>query len=400
MRRLRDRLAIAIAAAAFVLGVRALALARFDVDVHLAQGAGGRVFVDSVDRPEQRPGARGSDPAWSCSGSTASRLIELPSLRLRGRRTDAGSGDGRGRRPRRRSASSRVLPLDAPIDPAALRQLLAAPITNLEAIQPWDLRARRAGPVPHRLRVRRLLHRRPRFDAAGGLPRDRAPAARWLVARQRPSRHRHSGRSPSRSSSRPRSRSSCVRPVRPSIRSSSPSAASLTVLAMLPLASALVERIADPEERRVVAHRERRVRHDRDRPRRGRRGGGIVAGRRHGPGALGAHRGDPADPGAGGGRADPAGLRPTVERPTPRIDRISRSPGPRRSSRSRPAPRHICCPLGLWVGLRPRRWPVHGPPARPPRDARRRSSATSSSPRPRRNGRASPPTSTTTRSRS
>src|SRR6478735_5014722 len=74
----RDRLAIAIAAAAFVLGVGALALARFDVDVHLAEGAGGRVFVDSVD-PRGNAWREGIRPGMVVLAFNGVRLISLPS---------------------------------------------------------------------------------------------------------------------------------------------------------------------------------------------------------------------------------------------------------------------------------------------------------------------------------
>ena len=54
----------------------------------------------------------------------------------------------------------------------------------------------------------------------------------------------------------------------------------------------------------------------------------------------------------------------------------------------------------VWLGAIARRRPVHRPAARPPRDPGASSSATSSSRRPRPSGPGSPPTSTTTRSRS
>jgi signal transduction histidine kinase len=247
--RLRDRLAIAIAAASFGLGVGALALARFDVDVHLAQGAGGRVFVDSVD-PQSNAWREGIRPGMVVLGFNGVRLIELPSYVYADVEPtpDPETGEATAQTPIR---TEPVLPLDAPIDPAALRQLLAAPITNLEAIQPWDLE--RGKPDQ--------FHTVSAFDDfyIAGLD-STLPAVflgtallllgGWWLA---------SGRA-----------GPVIRPlaiplvvatavpflVRPTGQTVDPVLIALggvaTVLAMLPLASALVERIADPEERRVV----------------------------------------------------------------------------------------------------------------------------------------------------
>ena len=168
--------------------------------------------------------------------------------------------------------------------------------------------------------------------------------------------------------------------------------------------SALIDRIADANDRRLVTSSSARCAVG---------AAVLVARRRAVPDAwpdighrpLGARRGDPDHPGPRRRRADPArDAAGTARRRAGRAPRVDRVRGRRRDARSSPsaptAPGLSPVPAVGVLAARPRRRPVHGPAARPARHAGRRSSATSSSPRPRRSAPASPPTSTTTRSRS
>ncbi len=138
----RDWIAILVAVASLILGITTLAVARFDGDALLEQRGDGTVIVASVNDLSSawNAGLRPGMVVLSLNGVT---LIELPAYVYPSVEPTPDPVTGEEPQPTPIGVKPDA-PLYAPITPVALAALMAAPTTDLTAIQPWDLE--RGGP--------------------------------------------------------------------------------------------------------------------------------------------------------------------------------------------------------------------------------------------------------------
>lgn len=247
--RLRDRLAIGLAIAAVILSTAMVAIGRFDSGVRLAID-NGRVVVFDVAAlsPAYANGLRTGMTVTALDGVTLVRLPQLvyPDIQPT---PDPNTGDTPPLLP---SGVEPAVPTSVSIDRATLDALVAQPVSYLEAIQPWDLAQGSAAGGWNIVST---------FDDGGSGLRDSAPAivtgailmllVGWWLA---------SGRAGVglRPLAIPLAVATGVPFVMQPLEATwTPVAALLSgiliVLAMVPLALALMERIEDETDRRLVA---------------------------------------------------------------------------------------------------------------------------------------------------
>ena len=245
----RDWLAISVAVVSLGLAALVLVLARFYVDVRFAVGADGRVIVSALD-DHSRAWGDGLRPGMIVVSLNGVTLIQLPAYLYPDTEPtpDPVTGEVPAPQPIGVAPTS---PLDAPIDPAALAALVAAPTTDLTAIQPWDLQRGRpdAWATVSAYDYGYLSELQETISAVFFGTALLVLVGWWLSSGR--------GGPTLRPLAVPLATATAV-PflVRPLEQvTSAPSVAlggMLTIVAMVPLASALISRIADVEERRVV----------------------------------------------------------------------------------------------------------------------------------------------------
>ncbi len=247
--RRRDWAAVAIAGASLAIGIGVLAGASFSIEARLVQGTDGRVVVDDVDATS-RAWQNGLRPGMIVLSVNGVQLVTLPQYIYPETPPTPDPETGE-EPPFVPSGIEPTVPLDSPIDQSALVALLAAPVTDLAAIQPWDLErghpeawatvdlyddwysASLQGTTPAVLIGTLVLVLFAWWLASGRAgPTLRPFAIPLAVATAVPF---------------------LVRPLDQTLDPTLVSLASvLVILAMLPLASVLIERVAAPDERRTV----------------------------------------------------------------------------------------------------------------------------------------------------
>ncbi len=248
--RLRDRLAIGVAVVAVILATVVLSLGRFDPGVRLLVLGDGRVVVSDVPSLSvaYANGLREGMVVTSLHGVT---LIRLPQLVYPDAQPTPDPDTGE-MPPPVPSGIDPAAPTLVAINPATLQALVDQPVTELEAIQPWDLEQ---GSAVNGWPVLQI------YDYSQYAVRDTAPAVvigailmlavGWWLA---------SGRAGT--GLRPLAVPLAVATgvpfvVRPLDATFVPAAIVLSgilvALAMVPLAVGLIERIEDETDRRLVA---------------------------------------------------------------------------------------------------------------------------------------------------
>jgi signal transduction histidine kinase len=248
--RLLDRLAIALGLVALTLGLGTVVVGRFDPGVTLAIQDDGRVVVASVNEHSiaRTTGLQAGMVVITLHGVT---LIQMPHYLFPDVPPTPDPNTGETPEPKPIGILPPV-PTPVAIDRVALAALVARPATELEAIQPWDLEHAS------------LAEGWPSFslfdDGRSGI-RDALPSVVmgaavlilmwWWIG---------SGRAGE--TLRPLAGPQAVATTTPALLRpldvswSPPLIAAgglLTAAAMVPLAAGLIERIADAEERRLVA---------------------------------------------------------------------------------------------------------------------------------------------------
>jgi signal transduction histidine kinase len=134
---LRDRIAMLIAAVAIVLGVGTLAAGRFDSGVRLTVDAQDRVVVADVSQTSQA-WSSGLRPGMIVIRLGGATLVDLPQTIYSSTEPtpDPVTGDFPAPAP---IGVQPPAPIAVPIDPQSRANLLGQPLTDLDAIQPWDL---------------------------------------------------------------------------------------------------------------------------------------------------------------------------------------------------------------------------------------------------------------------
>jgi signal transduction histidine kinase len=134
---LRDRIAMLIAAVAIVLGVGTLGAGRFDSGVRLTVDAQDRVVVADVSQTSQA-WSSGLRPGMIVIRLGGATLVDLPQTIYSSTEPtpDPVTGDIPAPAP---IGVQPPAPIAVPIDPQSRANLLAQPLTDLDAIQPWDL---------------------------------------------------------------------------------------------------------------------------------------------------------------------------------------------------------------------------------------------------------------------
>lgn len=248
--RLRDRVAIGIAIAAVILSTMVLALGRFDPGVRLFVGNDGRVVVSDVPSLSvaYANGLREGMVVTTLHGVT---LIRLPQLVYPDVQPTPNPDTGE-TPPTVPTGVEPAIPTLVPINASTLQALVDQPVTDLDAIQPWDLEQGSAAVGWNVLSI---------FDYSMFAVRDTAPAVvigailmlavGWWLA---------SGRAGGglRSLAVPLAVATGVAfVVRPLDATFAPIgivlSGLLVALAMVPLAIGLMERIEDETDRRLVA---------------------------------------------------------------------------------------------------------------------------------------------------
>jgi len=131
----RDRLAIAIAAACLAMSLAALFIGRVDTGIRLTR-EGDRVVVAAVDQFSL--GARdGVQPGMVVVNLNNVALLDLPQYVPNGPAPTDADGNPTGASPP--MIVRPTVPTAVPIDPQLLDALIARPIVALDTIQPWDL---------------------------------------------------------------------------------------------------------------------------------------------------------------------------------------------------------------------------------------------------------------------
>jgi len=244
----RDRIAMTIAAVAIVLGVATLAIGRVDPGLHLGTDNRDRVVVADVDG-RSLAWASGMRPGMVVLNLDGVTLINLPQYVYPSAEPspDPVTGEIPAATPVGVDPAS---PTAVPIDAATRDELLAQPVSSIDAIEPWDLERGTVDNYPTASY----------FDATMGSIRETLPAVifgigllaviGWWLA---------SGRAGAnlRRLAVPLAVATAVPFVVQPLAASgwpplSATGSLLTILAMVPLAFGLIERIADPDERRLV----------------------------------------------------------------------------------------------------------------------------------------------------
>ncbi len=246
--RARDRLAIAIAVVATLLGIGTIAFGRFDPGIQLAIADDGRVVVEHVNELSlaHQFGLRDGMIVVRLDSAT---LIDLP--HDVGAETEPTPDPLTGEYPPYQPVIEPAAPTVVPMDRAVLERLVAQPALNLEAIQPWDLAQ---GSYEFGWNLVGL------YDDGRSAIRDAAPSVfvgvavfvllGWWLASGR-------GGATLRSLALPLATATTgAFLVRPLLSMWSPVVITIggvvVVLAMLPLALGLLEKIDDRDDRRVV----------------------------------------------------------------------------------------------------------------------------------------------------
>ena len=134
--KLRDRLALGLAATALAVAMGTLMFARFDAGVRLA-ASGGRVVITSVNEHSIARSA-GLQRGMILTELNNVALLRLPQYLYPSipPTPDPVTGETPPTQP---TGVEPLEPTEVPITTEQLDALLAAPITGLQAIQPWDL---------------------------------------------------------------------------------------------------------------------------------------------------------------------------------------------------------------------------------------------------------------------
>ncbi len=247
-RTLRDRIAMTVAAAAILLGVGTLAIGRFDSGIRLSIDGQDRVVVADVSQ-HSVAWSNGLRPGMVVLQLERVALIALPQYVYPSTQPSPDPQTGEVPAPAPIGIEP-AKPTLVPIDPSVRAALMAQTVTSLDAIQPWDLDQ---GSVDNWPSVSV-------FDDNGGAIRETAPAlilgtallmlVGWWLASGR-------GGENLRLLAIPLAVATAVPLMTLPLQAAwyPPAIAAggiVTVLAMLPLAVGLTERIGNADERRLV----------------------------------------------------------------------------------------------------------------------------------------------------
>jgi signal transduction histidine kinase len=247
---LRDRIAMVIAAGAILLGVGTLAIGRFDSGIRLSIDGQDRVVVADVSQ-HSVAWSDGLRPGMVVLQLERVALIALPQYVYPSTQPspDPQTGEVPAAAP---IGIEPAKPTLVPIDPSVRAALMAQTVTTLDAIQPWDLEQGSVDNWPTTSV----------FDDNGGAIRDTAPAVilgtallmvvGWWLASGR-------GGENLRQLAVPLAVATAVPLITLPLQAAwfPPAIAAggiVTVLAMLPLAVGLIDRIGDLDERRLVVY--------------------------------------------------------------------------------------------------------------------------------------------------
>ncbi|MEA2535853.1 MAG: hypothetical protein QOF11_87 [Chloroflexota bacterium] len=246
----RDRIAMGIAALAILLSVGTLAIGGFDSGVRLSIDDQDRVVVADV-RQQSVAWSNGIRPGMVVTQLESVNLIALPQYVYPSVEPspDPVTGEIAAATP---TGIEPAKPTPIAIQPSVRAALMAQPVTSLTAIQPWDLEQ---GSVDNWPTI-------PFFDDNQGLVRETTPAVilgialvlviGWWLASG------HGGEN-LRGLAIPLAVATAVPLVTLPLQAgrfppATVAGGTLTILAMLPLAAGLIERIGRAEERRLVTY--------------------------------------------------------------------------------------------------------------------------------------------------
>ena len=239
-----------IAAVAVVLGVGTLAAGRFDSGIRLTVDGQDRVVVADVNQtsPAWSSGLRPGMIVLRLGGAT---LINLPQYVYSTVEPTPDPVTGEVPAPAPLGVEP-TTPTGVPIDPASRAILLAQPVTDLDAIQPWDLAQGTADNYPvasfSDYTLSSIRETLPAMIFGIGL----LLLVGWWLASGRAGTNLQGLAAPLAVAT---SIPFITRPLEASLWSPLIAAGELlTILAMLPLALGLIERIADRAERQLVTY--------------------------------------------------------------------------------------------------------------------------------------------------
>jgi signal transduction histidine kinase len=135
--RWRDWVAAAVAVLALTLGILTLAIGRFDPIIHVEPSNDGRIVVTDV-QADSFAWEAGLRPGMIVQALNSVTLIQLPQYIYPAVEPtpDPLTGDIPTMAP---IGSEPALPTNVPMSDIAIDALLAAPVSDISAIQPWDL---------------------------------------------------------------------------------------------------------------------------------------------------------------------------------------------------------------------------------------------------------------------